>query len=322
MYLSQSYEVRECPGKGLGCFATKKINIGTTILRETPLIKRTAEHFHRDWREVWTQFQALRKEDQIKYCSLMNKFSTLPETGTTFQHEQIDAMKFVTEKLNVDKEKAKKAMEVLQIYVTNSFPSGVGIKLSRFNHSCGPNAFVVKEGNGVTIKAMHFIAKGQEITLNYEYKMEKTEMRRNRLFMYWNFVCHCTLCSDEKSDQDMELLQEVHKKSEELNSNSIRSIENLMAKVECYKKYYHLMKKLKQDVYLILTDVIENGYQAAIQGALESQSQPKICKEFKMEAEKFAAVGKKIQNYIYGVTFPWSERCNVDEYITFLLLQK
>ena len=50
--------------------------------------------------------------------------------------------------------------EVFGIYKTNSFATGVGIKASRFNHSCSPNAVCQWEDGSGEIRAWSKIKAG------------------------------------------------------------------------------------------------------------------------------------------------------------------
>ena len=145
--MSKLYEIRESPGKGLGCFATQKIKLGTVIFREKLLIKvekdsRDSRSHEREWKEVWNKFQALNLEDQAKYLSLMNKLSDLPKNGNPYFQVLNKEMTDLLKTMNLDKDDFQKALNVLQISATNSFCFGVGLEISRINHSCGPNAIL------------------------------------------------------------------------------------------------------------------------------------------------------------------------------------
>ena len=105
------YKVVKIDGKGLGCVALKDIEIGTLILKEKPqCLGLTPE-------SVIQSFERMSKKDQEEYLKLHNNYAD----------RQVEL-------------KWRKLSNVFGIYKTNSFPNGLGIKASRFNHSCSPNA--------------------------------------------------------------------------------------------------------------------------------------------------------------------------------------
>ncbi|KAJ3180898.1 hypothetical protein HDU87_001542 [Geranomyces variabilis] len=90
------------------------------------------------------------------------------------------------------------------IWYTNSLDMGdfkdrIGIFLviSRFNHSCTPNALFhwSETLNRQVVYNIKPIAKGQEIEVAYISVMSPPTTRQNALKKNFNFVCHCTACS-------------------------------------------------------------------------------------------------------------------------------
>ena len=119
------YEVVKIDGKGLGCVALKDIEIGTLILKEKPqCLGSTPDN-------VIQSFECMSKCDQEEYLKLYNAYSG--RQGFS---------------------------DVFGIYKTNSFPTGVGIKTSRFNHSCSPNAVRQWEDDRSEIRAWSKIKAG------------------------------------------------------------------------------------------------------------------------------------------------------------------
>ena len=121
------YKVVKINGKGLGCVALKDIEIGTLILKEKlqcfgdfldSLSLTLPENWSRNnlpfdntwWNSVIRSFEQMKKSDQDEYLKLHNAFNG--------------------QGLN----------DVIGIYKTNALARGVGIKMSRFNHSCCSNA--------------------------------------------------------------------------------------------------------------------------------------------------------------------------------------
>ena len=135
------YKVVKIDGKGLGCVALKDIEIGTLILKEKlqcvgdiqsffttsrtiagdilELLSSTLpENWSRAnlpfddtwWNSVIRSFEQMKKSDQDEYLKLHNAFN------------------------------GQGLSDVIGIYKTNAMARGVGIKSSRFNHSCCPNS--------------------------------------------------------------------------------------------------------------------------------------------------------------------------------------
>ena len=121
------YKVVKIDGKGLGCVALKDIEIGTLILKEKPQcvgdilkplppnlpefwIRKNLPFDDTWWNSVIRSFEQMKKSDQDEYLKLHNAFN------------------------------GQGLSDVIGIYKTNAMDRGVGIKISRFNHSCCPNS--------------------------------------------------------------------------------------------------------------------------------------------------------------------------------------
>ena len=106
------YKVVKIQGKGLGCMALQDIEKGTLILEETPQCVATFQNnsdgsIQVNPKSLIQSFGCMSKSDQDEYLKLYNAYA--------------DCQGF---------------SDVFGIYKTNAFPTGVGIKASRFNHSC------------------------------------------------------------------------------------------------------------------------------------------------------------------------------------------
>ena len=64
---------------------------------------------------------------------------------------------------------SEEALKVMTIMDTNGFHNGVCLKMSRFNHSCQPNAqyFWNEDTNTRDVRALRDINQGEEITFSY-----------------------------------------------------------------------------------------------------------------------------------------------------------
>ena len=145
------YKVVKIDEKGLGCVALKDIEIGTLILKEKlqcfgdfldSLSLTLPENWSRNnlpfdntwWNSVIRSFEQMKKSDQDEYLKLHNAFN------------------------------GQGLSDVIGIYKTNASAMGVGIKMSRFNHSCNPNSattsWTAEDGTG-EIRAWSKILAGK-----------------------------------------------------------------------------------------------------------------------------------------------------------------
>ena len=112
----------------------------------------------------------MNKADQDDYMKLSNKYENiqaLPMKEKSELRILLEQRKAQCE-TNVEPENSK-MLKIFHIYETNSFQDcGVCIKISRFNHSCRPNANQkLLQNSSVEIRAMSNINQGEEITLTY-----------------------------------------------------------------------------------------------------------------------------------------------------------
>ena len=113
----------------MGCIALEDIEIGTLILKEKPqCIASTPDG-------LIQSFKRMSKSDQDEYMKLYNAFAG--RQGFS---------------------------DVFGIYRTNAFPNGLGIRASRFNHSCsstsGNSGWNEKDG-AIEIRAWSKIKAGK-----------------------------------------------------------------------------------------------------------------------------------------------------------------
>ena len=76
-------------------------------------------------------------------------------------------------KIEQDPEKAEEILKIVGIYFANTFGSYVCFKVSRFNHSCQPNATVIEMSDQKQLRAIGKIKAGKEINLNYLGEFDK-----------------------------------------------------------------------------------------------------------------------------------------------------
>merc|ERR1712025_132144 len=97
---------------------------------------------------------------------LQNKFldlNSLPDSEKKWYFDIKNRAEFM-QKLGFD---SNLMLKIICIYKTNAFKWGIGIKVSRINHSCCPNSENYEVGGEMAIRATSKILEGQEITISY-----------------------------------------------------------------------------------------------------------------------------------------------------------
>ena len=119
--MANLYKVIEIQGKGFGCVATQDIPKGTLILAEKPQIVLD-RIFGNLRKNVCSGFFAMSKEDQQEYLKLANSFKEENDLNVPMKQELEMFKKFGL---------SGRMLEIMEIYDTNSFSEGLGIKMSR-----------------------------------------------------------------------------------------------------------------------------------------------------------------------------------------------
>ncbi|KAF7561993.1 hypothetical protein G7046_g2159 [Stylonectria norvegica] len=189
---SEPFAILPIEGKGLGMVATTRINRGTRILAETPLIyiegddptKLCKEHPN-----VSVQFNRLDDRDREHVLSLCR---------CAAQEEKQGALHAIiwTNAIPLRNMKAK--------------CSGLFITSSRINHSCNPNAlhFWDSKFRAFNTIATRVIEEGEEITTTYISGFAEHEERQKHLKRLFGFTCTCWLCElplDERNASDIRI---------------------------------------------------------------------------------------------------------------------
>ena len=207
------YKVVKIQDKGFGCVALQDIKIGTLILIDHAKCVaqqelKTEGLFYEYFESQIESFLSMSQNDQEEFLKLHNRF----EDSNTFSNDDeadyflklkqfSEIYSFYNDPGLLEEFDENLALIVLGIYATNSFPEGVGIKISRFNHSCRPNTF--QEPGSEKIRAISNIEPGQEITVDYArakvlFNMLSKEMRQWFLRVNFNVTnCFCDLCEED-----------------------------------------------------------------------------------------------------------------------------
>jgi len=342
--MTEIYEVRESEGKKLGCFALQDIKKGSIIIKEKPQI---VDKGHTDIKICGAidliltditpsfvhglneAFNNMAKTDQEEYMKLYDKFDNISSLPQILQSDMERRNELITKVTKSDQ-----MAKIVKIYETNSFSSGVGIKISRFNHSCKPNATATivyddnHSGDGTpVIVANSNIKAGEEITVCYgvpgisSMGLRKRKTRLGEMWKTHFFVCSCNFCEeeDQKNDEDNtfeELINEIHSLNEERKALFQFNILSFLTyppsksrrEVECYKELYKEGKKKKvQSIWLYF--ILNGGFEAAAYGYVNNRTE-----EFKTEAENFARTADKFEAILgseivtLGIPNFWKEK--------------
>lgn len=166
-------EIRASPGRGQGLFAKEKIEIGATILSESPLLRSDMSG-----RDIFDHFLRLSSDNQAAYQQL----HSFPQARVA-NRPQFPPME----------------RRIMEIFAANSFRVGnegvMYLMGSRFNHSCGPNIAVMTDPNGRKyFMATENIAMNQELFISYGHHSGTPEERKAWLRETWGFDCQCPEC--------------------------------------------------------------------------------------------------------------------------------
>ena len=293
------YKVVQIPGKGLGCVALKDIKKGTLVLEETAQLIPTASDWLKDKAKlqvtdfhdkaanevkkdyhvsIMDGFDNMSKDDQDEFMKLYNAYWDIGDLSD-MSHDQDFKIQ------------AKKIFDVLGRFKTNKIRQDIlGIKASRFNHSCQPNAEIMpwtEPENLIKIIATKKIKKGQEITIRYgaEACMVSYQKRQEHL-SEWKFQCNCDLCQLEASKSDTDLYDTFAQLQHEVNQLIVEDVrldqkmekegvdvddvaeacDNYRHIIENIKIMYKLAKEKHACRVFILEQITQIGFLSALKG--------------------------------------------------------
>ena len=264
----------------------------------------------------------MKKADQLEYMALHNKWNNVQDPqNVEYPVEQIEllrekivetdikAWKLEIVKIEQNPEKAEEILKICCIYATNSFPSGVKIKSSRFNHSCERNATAIIMLNGEhQIRAISKIKAGEEINISYNTDpfsvFRNKKFRQTALLVKWFFMCSCELCEnnvDINTDASELLIHEAEKLANDRRSAleagmSLRplyySLEKCKKEVGLYKEIYKMGKTQKIKPYF-LYNLLYRAFETATFGYLWYKDA-----DLKMDAMNFAKAAEKFGKFV------------------------
>ena len=248
------FKIDKIDGKGYGWIALRDIKAGTLIYNEKPQFV-VAEGGNA--LDLMRSFYAMTENDQKEFLKLHNKYSdlnSLPDSEKEWYSRvtDFDTLAEVMQKLGFD---SNLILKIFCISNTNAFKEyGVGIKVSRINHSCCPNSEPENWSEGeMAIRATSKILEGQEITISYLEPMKNFNERQESCQRF-GFVCSCEVCQDEeinKDDETYEKFQNLKEEAERIadlyhfKNRLYFEFPPLEKALACQKQMYNLAKKKK-----------------------------------------------------------------------------
>ncbi|KAH9902323.1 hypothetical protein F4778DRAFT_737172 [Xylariomycetidae sp. FL2044] len=208
--MSKCYEIRQTTSKGYEVFATTDIPVGTRILQETAIFvgKTTASGqalYSADFLEAFEktfsadQRAAVLDLSEHRQPAYAEPFGQIVDQYLSTSHHPAASQL-----------PAEQCLKALYTYASNSFGGQLFLVLSRFNHSCAPNAGKSAVGGPDAdadsdttsfVHATRDIARGEEITLAYIHPW--TEGRAAKLARVWGIApCACPVCDGADASMD------------------------------------------------------------------------------------------------------------------------
>ncbi|KJA18991.1 hypothetical protein HYPSUDRAFT_168621 [Hypholoma sublateritium FD-334 SS-4] len=177
---NSSIAIRSSKIGGKGVFATREFKAGDVILREKPVLTVKAKHFDEAHVHVETALRNMSPEDLAGFLSLHNEH-TRSCCADSLPRRASGIYKSNALMLNPD-------------------VAGVGLRASRFNHSCAPNACHALNPitNKLEMRALDPIREGEEIFITYNSSeitpQTPREKRQAELRKRYHFTCACSMC--------------------------------------------------------------------------------------------------------------------------------
>ena len=203
---------------------------------------------------------------------------------------------------------AKKSTGITLTIFLASEIENIVIKISRFNHSCQPNAALINVNGQDQLRAIGNIKAGKEINLSYlgkfDFGFRNRKYRRQNLLKRWSFFCSCNLCENDV-DIDAEAFEAYIQEAEKLNikcqsackagiSLGARyySLENCKKEIVCYKQLYKVGREQNIQPYFLWI-MLDKGFGAATAGYQFYKAA-----DLKIDAMTFAKAAEKFGNIL------------------------
>ena len=198
---SAPFHVCAVAGKGMGCIASRQVDVGERVLCESPLFSMGPTDYKHG---VATAVKGGAERGRVWGRSSMSV------------RERVDALspgqKAIFFGLSQNEERFGTAKAPEGIWATNALPchcfsqgySGIFPLAARMNHSCAPNvAFHWSPALGaLTIHASQPISVGEELVISYGFPPGclLRSQRQERLWRAFGFTCTCAKCTLQAAD--------------------------------------------------------------------------------------------------------------------------
>jgi hypothetical protein len=224
------WELREEEGRGLVAYSTRNIKQGELICVEFPAVWIHGHHpfSPEQVQEIEEKVSALCEEDKVAFYAMANVF-----------------------------EQDSNYTKATGIFMTNCFDMtdsiygqacAMYLAFARLNHSCTPNAQQthIPETTEEVLYASRDINIGEEINDCYIDLRQNRQQRRQDLFEYYCFECHCDACiqSDPIQDQLREQTAQFQDQVVEYIENNNGEEED--ADIPCTKAVNYALRMLQQ----------------------------------------------------------------------------
>jgi len=317
------YVEEEVNGKGIGCIASEEILPGCLVLRETPCLYLSPEEEEGSsvLQRTLRAFSVMTSEDQESYLQLANMFDKDESEWSDTARKDMENIHSELETQPLTGLLPSDIITIWQIKLTNGFHNGVFLKMSRFNHSCWPNAEYFWNADTTTrdVRAVRTILQREEILLDYRQPWTLTrEERRRSLKENFNFDCFCEVCSASPDQlamesEDCDKFLQLSKQRLTLASDTPDDLLNEILTLKKMHKMAIEMKTIKRS--LTLKYIIETWFDASCQGFLmvvKASEKTAIKDLFIAEAFSSVSLGLNLSALIYGEehsnTLKWAER--------------
>ncbi|KAI2641403.1 hypothetical protein GGS26DRAFT_585795 [Hypomontagnella submonticulosa] len=209
-------ESRHCPGMGMGVFATEFIPEGATITDEEALLITANDP---ETAHFCDRYLALTPEARAELHQLYTSEISLGaySSETTIQefrsywHFHMPNGIIPNENTSMGVGEFVQTMrQAMAIFSTNNSETqyehlaGLFSRFSRFNHSCAPNAawnpYAGEDDRArMEVTAIRDINAGEQIYISYIGDDEQHWAERQKLLLYWGFICQCERCQQERA---------------------------------------------------------------------------------------------------------------------------
>ena len=265
----EKFEVRRMSGRGIGIVAKCDIRVGTLILAESPILELSTASWNRNPKGEIENLDSDSLSQLGRLCRRVSPREDELGMHPTPLEESISKVNVNAFKLNYGSELA------------------VFEQISRFNHSCLPNAFHSyrlllrpkrqRQSGFMSIRARQHIEAGEEITIDYLESVDwpDAKTRRNTLRNSWGFKCACRLCANES----------LVGSSNHTRRNQLLIFHNRILPTLHDLDFVIRLREVKE--YVSLAEMECGGANPAVEGDLCLVLDPRLCQAYEWLATAY-----------------------------------